>query len=412
LTPDTVSTVNAQISTLPVAPTIAGAADVSVVIPCLNEANSIGICVGKALEAFRAAGLRGEVVVADNGSTDGSVEIAEKLGARVVPVPRRGYGAALRAGIAAARGAFIIMGDADDSYDFSEVPRFVEKWRQGYEVVMGNRFRGEIKPGAMPWHHKYIGNPALSWVLNLFFHAGIGDSHCGMRGFTRAVYDRMDLRSTGMEFASEFVVKAAQLQAKLTEIPITLWPDKRGRPPHLRSFRDGWRHLRFMLLYAPNWLFLLPGASLVAAGLFLVFWLLPGPRVLTPRVTLDVHTMIFGLMFTLLGVQILSIGAFAKVFSYAERFDHRNHSLRRALTHVTLESGLLLGGGLFVVGFAGCLWVVWGWVASGFGPLHQVRAVLFWSMWLFIGIQVIFASFFLSMLGISRGTYIGDYDLK
>ena len=408
----TLDTVNTEISTPPVAQTIAGTADVSVVIPCLNEANSIGICVGKALEAFRAAGLRGEVVVADNGSTDGSVEIAEKLGARVVPVAQRGYGAALRAGIAAARGAFIIMGDADDSYDFSEVPRFVDKWRQGYEVVMGNRFRGEIKPGAMPWHHKYIGNPALSWVLNLFFHAGIGDSHCGMRGFTRAVYDRMDLRSTGMEFASEFVVKAAQLQAKVTEIPITLWPDKRGRPPHLRSFRDGWRHLRFMLLYAPNWLFLLPGASLVAAGLFLVFWLLPGPRALTPRVTLDVHTMIFGLMFTLLGVQILSIGAFAKVFSYAERFDHRNHSLRRALTHVTLESGLLVGGGLFVVGFAGCLWVVWGWVASGFGPLHQVRAVLFWSMWLFIGIQVIFASFFLSMLGISRGTYIGDYDLK
>jgi len=408
----TLDTVNTEISTRLVAQTIAGTADVSVVIPCLNEANSIGICVGKAFEAFRAAGLRGEVVVADNGSTDGSVEIAEKLGARVVAVAQRGYGAALRAGIAAARGAFIIMGDADDSYDFSEVPRFVEKWRQGYEVVMGNRFRGEIKPGAMPWHHKYIGNPALSWVLNLFFHAGIGDSHCGMRGFTRAVYDRMDLRSTGMEFASEFVVKAAQLQAKVTEIPITLWPDKRGRPPHLRSFRDGWRHLRFMLLYAPNWLFLLPGAFLVAAGLFLVFWLLPGPRVLTPRVTLDVHTMIFGLMFTLLGVQILSIGAFAKVFSYAERFDHRNRSLRRALTHVTLESGLLLGGGLFVLGLAGCLWVVWGWVASGFGPLHQVRAVLFWSMWLFIGIQVIFASFFLSMLGISRGTYIGDYDLK
>jgi len=412
LTPDTVTTINTEISTPLGAQAIAGAAVVSVVIPCLNEANSIGICVGKALEAFRAAALRGEVVVADNGSTDGSIEIAEKLGARVVPVARRGYGAALRAGIAAASGAFIIMGDADDSYDFSEVPRFVEKWRQGYEVVMGNRFRGEIKPGAMPWHHKYIGNPALSWVLNLFFHAGIGDSHCGMRGFTRAVYDRMDLRSTGMEFASEFVVKAAQLQAKVTEIPITLWPDKRGRPPHLRSFRDGWRHLRFMLLYAPNWLFLLPGASLVAAGLFLVFWLLPGPRVLTPRVTLDVHTMIFGLMFTLLGVQILSIGAFAKVFSYAERFDHRNRSLRRALTHVTLESGLLLGGGLFVAGFAGCLWVVWNWVASGFGPLHQVRAVLFWSMWLFIGIQVIFASFFLSMLGISRGTYIGDYDLK
>ena len=401
-----------EISTRVVAETMASAVDVSVVIPCLNEANSVGICVGKAIEAFRATGLRGEVVVADNGSTDGSIEIAEKLGARVVAVPQRGYGAALRAGIAAAQGAFIIMGDADDSYDFSEVPRFVEKWRQGYDIVMGNRFRGEIKRGAMPWHHKYIGNPALSSVLNLFFHAGIGDSHCGMRGFTRAVYDRMDLRSTGMEFASEFVIKAALLPAKIVEIPITLWPDKRGRPPHLRSFRDGWRHLRFMLLYAPNWLFLLPGASLMGAGLLLVFWLLPGPRVLTPRVTLDVHTMIFGVMFTLLGVQILSIGAFAKVFSYAERFDHRNHSLRRALTHVTLESGLLLGGGLFLTGFAGCAWIVWDWVVSGFGPLHEVRAVLFWSMWLFIGIQVIFASFLLSMLGISRGTYIGDYDLK
>ena len=404
--------VRTEISTRVVAQALAGAADVSVVIPCLNEANSIGICVGKAMQAFRAAGLRGEVVVADNGSTDGSVEIAEKLGARVVNEAQRGYGVALRAGIAASRGAFIIMGDADDSYDFSELPRFVEMWRQGYDVVMGNRFRGEIKRGAMPWHHKYVGNPALSSVLNLFFHAGIGDSHCGMRGFTRAVYDRMDLRSTGMEFASEFVIKAAQLRAKMGEIPITLWPDKRGRPPHLRSFRDGWRHLRFMLLYAPNWLFVLPGASLATLGLFLVFWLLPGPRMVTPRVTLDVHTMIFGVIFTLLGVQILSIGAFAKVFSYAERFDRGSVSLKRVLTHVKLESGLLLGAGLFLTGFAGCAWVVWRWVHSGFGPLQEVRQVLFWSMWLFIGIQVIFASFFLSMLGISRGTYIGDYDLK
>jgi glycosyltransferase involved in cell wall biosynthesis len=386
--------------------------DISVVIPCLNEANSIGICVGKALDAFKAGGLRGEVIVADNGSTDGSTDIAKKLGARVIDVPARGYGSALRSGIAVARGQFIIMGDADDSYDFADVPRFVEMWRQGYDVVMGNRFRGEIKSGAMPWHHKYIGNPGLSRMLNLFFHAGIGDSHCGMRGFTRAIFDQMDLRSTGMEFASEFVIKAAQLRAKITEIPITLWPDKRGRPPHLRSFRDGWRHLRFMLLYAPNWLFLLPGAAFVIVGLALVFWLLPGPRMLTPRVTLDIHTMIFGVMFTLLGAQILSIGAFAKVFSYAERFDRKNISLRRALTHVRFETGLLLGGGLSLIGFLGCAWVVWDWVSSGFGPLHEVRAVLFWSMWLFLGIQVTFSSFFLSMLGISRGTYIGDYDLK
>src|SRR5712672_1799355 len=389
-----------------------GDAEVSVVIPCLNEANSIGICVSKAISAFHAAGLRGEVVVADNGSTDGSIEIAENLGARVVGVQARGYGSALRAGIAAARGAFIVMGDADDSYDFSEVPRFVEKWRQGNEVVMGNRFRGEIKPGAMPWHHKYVGNPALSSLLNLFFRTGISDSHCGMRGFTRAVYDRMDLRSTGMEFASEFVIKAAQLGARMAEIPITLWPDKRGRPPHLRSFRDGWRHLRFMLLYAPNWLFLLPGGLLMASGLFLTCWLLSGPRNIWRNVVLDVHTMIFGVIFTLMGAQILAIGSFAKVFSYAERFDRHAVSLKRILKRVTFESGLLLGGALFVGGLAGCSYIVWKWAASGFGPLQQVREVLFWSMWLFLGVQIIFSSFFLSMLGISRGTYIGDYDLS
>jgi glycosyltransferase involved in cell wall biosynthesis len=389
-----------------------GPVDVSVVIPCLNEANSIGICVEKAGKAIAAAGLSGEVVVADNGSTDGSIQIAQRLGARVVPVPQRGYGSALKAGIRASRGAFIVMGDADDSYDFSDVPRFVEEWRKGSEIVMGNRFAGEIKPGAMPWHHKYIGNPGLTGLLNLFFHSGISDSHCGMRGFTRDIFDRMDLRSSGMEFASEFVIKAAQLGAKTAEIPITLWKDKRGRPPHLRSFRDGWRHLRFMLLYAPNWLFLLPGGLLMAVGLFLTAWLLPGPRRITPNVVLDVHTMIFGVIFTLLGAQILAIGAFAKVFSYAERFDRNTVSLKRMLKRVTLESGLLLGGVLFLTGFCGCAYITWQWASSGFGPLAQVRGVLFWAMWLFLGVQIIFSSFFLSMLGISRGTYIGDYDLK
>jgi len=386
--------------------------EVSVVIPCLNEANSIGICIEKAQKAFADAGLRGEVVVADNGSTDGSIEIAEKLGARVVPVAQRGYGSALKTGIRAARGAFIIMGDADDSYDFGEVPRFVEKWREGNEVVMGDRFAGEIKPGAMPWHHKYIGNPGLTALLNLFFHSGVGDTHCGMRGFTRDVFERMDLRSSGMEFASEFVIKAAQIGAKTSEIPITLWKDKRGRPPHLKSFRDGWRHMRFMLLYAPNWLFILPGGLLMAAGLFLTCWLLPGPRRLPHNVVLDVHTMIFGVIFTLIGAQILAIGAFAKVFSYAERFDRNNFSLMRLLKRVTFESGLLLGGALFASGFAGCAYVAWEWAASGFGPLQEVRGVLFCSMWLFLGVQIIFSSFFLSMLGISRRTYIGDYDLE
>jgi len=386
--------------------------NVSVVIPCLNEANSLAYCVDKAMDAFRKAGLSGEVVVADNGSTDGSVQIAEEHGARVLRVSERGYGAALRAGIAAARGPFIIMGDADDSYDFTDVPRFVEKLREGFDVVMGNRFRGGIKPGAMPSLHKYFGNPGLTAVLNLLFHVGIGDSYCGMRGFSRALYDRLDVRSSGMEFALEMIIKSAQIGARITEIPIILWPDKRGRAPHLRSFRDGWRSLRFMLLYAPNWLFFLPGVSLIGVGLAVVFWLLPGPRAITPRVTLDLHTMILGVIFTLMGAQILSIGAFAKVFSYAERFDRGTVSLKRVLRRVTLESGLLLGGALFLAGLAGCAWVTWQWAASGFGPLHEVRQVLFWSMWLFLGVQVIFASFFLSMLGISRGTYIGDYDLK
>jgi glycosyltransferase involved in cell wall biosynthesis len=386
--------------------------EVSVVIPCLNEANSLAYCVDKAMKAFQSAGLSGEVVVADNGSTDGSIEIARERGARVIQVAERGYGAALRAGIAGSRGTFIIMGDADDSYDFSEAPRFVEKLREGNDIVMGNRFSGEIKPGAMPPLHKYFGNPGLTALLNTMFHAGIGDGYCGMRGFSRNLYDRLDLRSSGMEFALEMVIKSAQIGARIAEIPIVLWPDKRGRAPHLKSFRDGWRSLRFMLLYAPNWLFLLPGATLMLAGLFLVFWLLPGTRQISPHVGLDVHTMIFGVIFTLLGAQILSIGAFAKVFSYAERFDRRSVSLRRVLKRVTLEAGLALGGSLFLMGFAGCAWVTWQWASSGFGELHQIRQVLFWSMWLFLGLQIIFAAFFLSMLGISRETFIGDYDLK
>lgn len=299
---------------------------VSVVIPCLNEANSIAYCIDKALKAFKEADIKGEVVVGDNGSTDGSIEIAEKHGARVAHATLKGYGHALRAGIEAAQGQFIIMGDADDSYDFTEVPRFVAKWREGYEVVMGNRFKGEIKPGAMPWHHYWIGNPVLSGMVRILFHTSIGDSHCGMRGFTKAVYHRMDLRTTGMEFASEFVIKAAKFGAKMTEIPITLWPDKRGRPPHLRSFRDGWRHLRFMLLYAPNWLFLVPGLTLASVGFALVFWLLPGAR-LVGKVRFDVHTMFFGMIFALLGTQIATTGMFAKVFCYSEQFDRQTHHL-------------------------------------------------------------------------------------
>ncbi|MGC1687260.1 MAG: glycosyltransferase family 2 protein, partial [Candidatus Acidiferrales bacterium] len=375
--------------------------EVSVVIPCLNEANSLALCVDKARNAFASSGIRGEVVVADNGSTDGSIELAEEHGARVVHVKDRGYGSALRGGIAASRGEFIIMGDADDSYDFSTVPDFVRKWREGYDVVMGNRFRGEIKPGAMPWSHRYIGNPGLTAVMNIFFRTGTGDCLCGLRGFTRAIYDQLDLRTSGMEWAPEFVIKSALAGARMTEIPIVLWPDKRGRPPHLRSFSDGWRTLRFMLLYAPNWLFIFPGVALMAVGLFLVFWLVGGPRNLTPGIQLDTHTMIFGVLFTLLGAQIVSVGFCAKVFSYAERFDRNPVSLKRALRHVKLEHGLFLGAGLALIGFIGDTRIFWSWVSEGFGRLHDERAVLFWSLWFVLGVQILFSSFLLSMLGIS-----------
>ncbi len=390
----------------------AEAIEVSVVIPCLNEANSLGFCIEKARKSFETSGIRGEVVVADNGSTDGSLEVAEQCGARVIRVSARGYGNALRAGIAAARGRFIIMGDGDDSYDFSAVPQFVAKWREGYDVVMGNRFRGGIEPGAMPWSHKYIGNPGLTAVMNLFFKTGIGDCLCGLRGFTREIHDRIDVRTSGMEWGPEFVIKAAKAGARMTEIPIVLWPDKRGRRPHLKTISDGWRNLRFMLLFSPNWLFLLPGSILMVLGLAIVFWLLPGQRHLTSRVILDIHTMIFGLIFTLLGAQIICIGFFAKVFSYAERFDRNPISLKRMLSRVKLEHGLLLGAVLALVGFAGDAWVFVEWARSDFGPLNQVRWVLFWSLWFFLGVQLIFSSFFLSMLGISRDTYIGDYELK
>jgi len=390
---------------------VPGRTDVSIVIPCLNEAQSIAFCIDKAFAAFRATGISGEVVVADNGSSDGSVEIATRCGARVVHVPARGYGNALRAGIEAAKGEFVIMGDADDSYDFSEVPKFVEKWRQGSEFVMGNRFAGGIKPGAMPWSHRFIGNPALTAILNRFFGASIGDAYCGMRGFTKALFRRIDSRTTGMEFALEMVIKASRMGANISEVPITLWPDKRGRQPHLRTFHDGWRSLRFMLLFAPNWLFLLPGGVLALVGLALVFWLLPGPRPVG-RVVFDVHTMLFGMVFTLIGVQIVATGVFAKVFSYAERFSPDQRSMARWLSRVKLEHGLVSGAILILFGGAGLLWHCWEWAASDFGRFDKMRSLIFVSLWFFLGVQVFFSSFFISMLGISRGTYIGDYDIK
>jgi glycosyltransferase involved in cell wall biosynthesis len=380
------------------------AVDVSVVIPCLNEARSIAFCIDKAIAAFKEAAICGEVVVSDNGSTDGSIDIACKHGALVIHAPLKGYGHALRKGIEQARGKFIVIGDADDSYDFLQVPRFVAKWREGYDVVMGNRFKGQIKPGAMRWYHKYLGNPVLSGILNLFFRANIGDAHCGMRGFTKAAYERMDLRTTGMEFASEFVVKAAKLGARMTEIPITLWPDKRGRPPHLRSFRDGWRHLRFLLLYSPRWLFFYPGAVLMLIGGLMGLWLLPGPRVVG-RVTLDVHTLLYSAMAILLGFQAVSFAVFAKIFAITEGLLPEDPRMNKLFRIVSLEMGLTIGGVLMIIGLLGSIFAVSAWVAENFAPLDPIktlRLVIPAVVSVTLGCQIVLSSFFLSLLGMRR----------
>ena len=297
--------------------------EVSVVIPCLNEANSIGGCIDKALKAFATLGVKGEVVVSDNGSSDGSIEIAQQHGARVVHTAVKGYGSALRNGIANAHGDFVILGDADGSHDFGEIGRFIAKWREGHDFIIGDRLHGELKPGAMSWHHRHLGTPVLTGVLNLFFGAGVSDINCGMRGMTRQLASQLDFRTNGMEFASESLIKAAKAGARIAEVPITMWPDERNRPPHLRTFRDGWRHLRFIMLSAPNWIFILPGGLLIALGLAIVGWLLPGPA-FAGRVELNTNTISLAIMLILLGVHIVSIGLFVKVFCYTEKLSRQS----------------------------------------------------------------------------------------
>jgi glycosyltransferase involved in cell wall biosynthesis len=380
------------------------ALEVSVVMPCLNEAETLETCVTKAQSALQKLGVRGEVIVADNGSKDGSVEIAERLGARVVRVTSKGYGSALRGGIAAARGEFIVMGDADDSYDFTRIGPFVEKLREGFDVVMGNRFQGGIAPGAMPFLHKYLGNPVLTGIGRLFFGSPCGDFHCGLRAFRKSAIEQLGLRTTGMEFASEMVVKATLFGLRVAEVPTTLSQDGRSTPPHLRTWRDGWRHLRFLLLYSPRWLFLYPGVALFVLGMAVSLWLLPGPREIG-QVRLDFHTLLFGAMAVLIGFQSMTFATFSKVFAVTEGFAPKDARLNQLFRYITLEVGLVVGGLLALAGVGLWIFGLSYWKGHHFGlldPEKTLRIVIPGFVSLTLGIQTILSSFFLSVLGMAR----------
>jgi glycosyltransferase involved in cell wall biosynthesis len=376
--------------------------ELTILMPCLDEAATLGDCIAAARRFIDGSGVSAEVVVADNGSTDGSPEIARRLGARVVDVSVRGYGAALYHGSKAARGRYVIAGDADRSYDFEALGPFLERLRAGFDLVVGNRFEGGIDPGAMPWKNRVIGNPVLSGLGRGLFRAPVGDFHCGLRGYRRDAFDRLDLRTTGMEFASEMVLKATLLGLKVTEVPTTLHKDGRGRPPHLRPWRDGWRHLRFMLLYSPRWLFLYPGLGLLALGVAAGGWLWGGPR-RVGDIELDVHTLLYAAMLLPIGFQLVSFAVFSKVFAIQEGLVPPDPRLTRLFRYVTLEVGLAVGALLLLAGLGGSIAAVGAWSRAGFGgldPSQKMRLVIPAVTALMLGLQAIFSSFLLSVLGL------------
>jgi glycosyltransferase involved in cell wall biosynthesis len=369
---------------------------VSVVIPCLNEAENIEQCVASALKALELRELKGEVIVADNGSEDGSAELAELAGARVVHEPRRGYGSAYLAGFAAARGQYIVMADADLTYDFNEAPRFIAELEAGADMIVGDRM-DHIHPGAMPWHHRYIGNPLLSSFLNLLFHSGVSDAHCGMRAFRRDRLADLDLRSTGMEFASEMIIRATKVRLVIREMPIEYHP--RGGESKLSSFRDGWRHLRFLLLHAPNHLFIIPGALTSLLGGLISITVLARIDVLGR--SWDLHTLIGGSLLLIIGAQILSLGLCAH--AYATYFmGERDAWFDRATERFRLEHGLILGSFIALLGITIMAVILVDWVGSGLGSLAQERFAITAATLTVLGIQIIFSSFLLSILGLRR----------
>jgi hypothetical protein len=385
--------------------------ELTVVMPCLNEAETVATCVHKAVKFIADSGINGEVVVADNGSTDGSQRLAEDAGARVVNVKDKGYGNALMGGILAARGEYVIMGDADDSYDFSNLMPFVTELRNGADLVMGNRFKGGIAPGAMPKLHRYLGNPVLSSVGRLFFRSPIGDFHCGLRGFRKDSALKLSLQATGMEFASEMVVKATLAKQKITEVPTTLSKDGRSRPPHLRSWRDGWRHLRFLLLFSPRWLFFLPGLVLLVAGLVIGAIVAVGPLTIGD-VTFDVDTLVAASAMVVIGFQSVLFWLFTQVYAGSEGFLPEEPKVQRLLGKLSLERGLLAGAAIGVAGLVGLIFSLTYWQANSFGQLnyeHALRLMVPSVTALVVSCQLILGTFFLSILGIkqTRHTPIG-----
>jgi len=381
-----------------------GALELTILLPCLNEAETIAICVQKAVSFLLLHSVNGEVLVADNGSTDGSQTIAEAAGARVIHVPERGYGSALMAGIKAAWGRFVIMGDADDSYDLTALMPFLSQLRAGADLVMGNRFRGGIAPGAMPPLHRYLGNPALSFIGRLFFRSKIGDFHCGLRGFNRAQVLRLGLQATGMEFASELVVKATLARYQVEEVPTTLVPDGRSRPPHLRSWRDGWRHLRFLLLFSPRWLFFYPGLAMILLGVITGIAILPGPLSIG-HVTFDVDTLAGACTLVIVGLQAVLFSIFTSAYAGNEGFLPRGTRIRRLMKVWTLERGLAVGSALGLAGLGGWLAAFVFWSGTAFGRLDYdlvLRVVLPSMTAIVICFQLVLGTFFMSILGIRR----------
>ena len=384
--------------------TASGSLELTILMPCLDEAETLATCIGKARAYLERSGVAGEVLIADNGSRDASVAIAEKSGARVVHEKRKGYGAALSAGIAAARGRYIVMGDADDSYDFSALDPFLEALRNGADLVMGNRFKGGIAPQAMPPLHRYLGNPVLSGIGRLFFRSPIGDFHCGLRGFRAEAMRALGLATDGMDFASEMVVRATVDGLRIVEVPATLSPDGRSRPPHLRSLRDGWRHLRFLLLLSPRWLFLYPGAALMLTGLASMLWLLPGPRMLF-GFGLGVNTLVFSSAAIVCGFQAVTFAIFAKVFAINACLLPPDARMRRFTSLLNVEVGMALGLLLLVAGLAGSAYALGLWKLAAYGGLNPevtLRVVAPSATAMIVGLQLIFSSFFLGVLGLRR----------